>query len=204
MTCTSQSWKESPGEMCWGGEDTPSPKPTLTSDEAEGTEDKVYLVKAPEDWPEGKAHGQEENDTQAQGQHHEARAHVGKNCGGERGRRPQSHLGTLQGHPPNSPPLTPISIPTDTPKVWLKTSSNSPALPSPKFPHRNPKMMSTLTKSPPVTCKVSSVIPTHTLKVVPNYPHLTPELTPRYPHNQLPYTTKATPQVAPSHPHSHP
>lgn len=39
----------------------PFPRATLTSEGAEGTEDEVSLVKTAECWPEGEAHGQEEN-----------------------------------------------------------------------------------------------------------------------------------------------
>lgn len=63
------------------GEGAPSPRPTPTSTEAHGTEDKVYLVQAAEDLPEGEDHGDEEDETQDKGQHHEAHAHVDENWG---------------------------------------------------------------------------------------------------------------------------
>lgn len=58
---------------------TPSPRPTLTNAETERTEDKVNLTQASEAWPEGEPHGQEEEETQGQGQHHESHAHMDKN-----------------------------------------------------------------------------------------------------------------------------
>lgn len=82
---------------------TPLPKPTLTNAETEETEDKVSLGKAAEDWPEGEAHGEEENETQGQGEYHEAHAHMDENWGGGE-EMPQSQLQTfskvnLQVHP---------------------------------------------------------------------------------------------------------
>lgn len=71
--------RETWGEILGGGKGTPSPKPTITNAEAERTEDKVDLSKASEDWLEGEAHGGEEGETQDQGQHHEAHAHMDEN-----------------------------------------------------------------------------------------------------------------------------
>lgn len=59
------------------GERLPPSQPTNA--DAEGAEDKVDLVEALEDPPEGEAHGGEEDETQGQGQHHEAHAHVDEN-----------------------------------------------------------------------------------------------------------------------------
>lgn len=73
---------------------TPLPKPPLTDAEAEETEGKVNLVKAAEDWPEGEAHGGEEDETQGQGEYHEAHAHMDENWGGGE-EMPQSQPQTL-------------------------------------------------------------------------------------------------------------
>lgn len=67
------------GRNTGGGKGTSFPKPTLTNAEAEKTEDKVDLSKASEHWPEGEAHGGEEDEAQGQGQHHEAHAHMDEN-----------------------------------------------------------------------------------------------------------------------------
>lgn len=87
----------------WGGH--PFPRPTLTNAEAEETEDKVGLVKAAEDWPEREAHDGDEDDTQTQGQHHEAHAHVDENWG--KGRKCP---GVIPRHCPKS---TSKFVPTD-------------------------------------------------------------------------------------------
>lgn len=52
---------------------------------------------------------------------------------GGRGNAAQSSPDALQGHPPNSPYRQSMGSPTDTPKVWLQTTSTSP-----HFHHQSP------------------------------------------------------------------